>query len=119
MVEEAKRGLTYNMALQEGLEPESYDWKNIPEGVWRARLEFKIWSNKSRAGHLVCYMTYLEESRRYRLSAFRQGNGTTRYTPKDGGIDFSEKGLEGHIFLVTTVSTSKGGSAWMAAEYDD
>lgn len=116
MSQEAKRGLTYDMALREGFEPKDYVWENIPEGTWRARLDFKIWSNKSMAGHLVCYMTSLEDSRRYRLSAFRQGNGTTRYTPKDGGIDFSEKGLKGRIFVVTTVSTLKGGSTWVAAE---
>ena len=119
MAEEAKRGLTYDMALREGFEPGEYDWKNIPEGTWPARLDFKIWSNKSKVGHLVWYMTSLDNSQRYRLSAFRQGDGTTRYTPKDGGIDFSEKGLEGHIFLVTTVTTSKGGSTWVAAEYDE
>ncbi len=105
MAQEAKRGLTYDMALREGFEPKEYDWKNITEKTWRVRLDFKIWSSKSMAGHLVCYVKSLDSSKRYRLSAFRQGNGTTLYTPKDGGVDFSEKGLEGHIFLVTTVTT--------------
>lgn len=52
MAEEVKRGLTYDMALREGFEPKEYDWKNIPEGTWQARLDFKIWSNKSTAAIL-------------------------------------------------------------------
>lgn len=98
MAEEAKRGLTYDMALREGFEPKEYDWKNIPEGTWQARLDFKIWSSKSTASHLVCYMTSLDNSHRYRLSAFRQGDGTTRYTLKTAGSIFQKKALKGISF---------------------
>lgn len=98
MAEEAKRGLTYDMALREGFEPGEYDWKNIPEGTWPARLDFKIWSNKSKVGHLVCYMTSLDNSQRYRLSAFRQGTERHDIPPKTAGSIFQKKALKGISF---------------------
>ncbi|WP_262373055.1 hypothetical protein [Pseudomonas prosekii] len=95
-VEEMRRALSYNAAVEAGLEPRLYAFTDIPEGTWTARLDFKVWSNKTPAGHLVCYFTSLADDSRYRLSAFRPKEPASRsYTPKDGGIDFSQPGLDG------------------------
>jgi hypothetical protein len=118
--EDTRRAWSYNAAVEAGLEPQSYGWTDIPEGTWAARLDFKAWSNKTAAGHLVCFFTTLVDGRRYRLSAFRPSQSSERrYTPKDGGIDFSSPGLDKQIFLVTVGRTAKGSATWLAAEFDE
>lgn len=118
--EDTRRAWSYNAAVEAGLDPQSYAWTDIPEGTWAARLDFKVWSNKTAAGHLVCYFTALADGRRYRLSAFRSKQPSDRrYTPKDGGVDFSRSGLDGQTFQVTVGRTTKGSATWLAAEFDE
>ncbi|MEB0223607.1 hypothetical protein [Pseudomonas sp. 10S4] len=121
-MEEAKdtrRAWSYNAAVEAGLEPRSYAYTDIPEGTWAARLDFKVWSNKTAGGHLVCYFTSLVDDCRYRLSVFRPRQPAGRfYTPKDGGIDFSQPGLDGQTFLVDVGRTAKGDVSWLGAEFD-
>ncbi|AZR29183.1 hypothetical protein NX80_023020 (plasmid) [Xanthomonas vasicola pv. arecae] len=118
--EDTRRAWSYNAAVEAGLDPQSYAWNDIPEGTWAARLDFKVWSNKTAAGHLVCCFTSLVDGRRYRLSAFRPNQTAGRcYTPKDGGIDFSRPGLDGQTFQVTVGRTTKGSATWLAAEFNE
>lgn len=118
--EDTRRAWSYNAAVDAGFEPQQYAWKDIPDGTWAARLDFKTWSDKSTVGHLVCYFTAISDGRRYRLSAFRPGGESRyRYTPKDDGIDFSQPGLDGRCFIVTVGKTAKGGTTWLAAEFDE
>jgi hypothetical protein len=113
------RALAYDAAVDAGLEPRSYAWQGIPLGTWAGRLDFKTWSNTTAQGHLVCYFAAASDGRRYRLSAFRSGT-SYRYTPHDGGIDFSEPGLDGCRFLLTVGGTGQKGVVWLAAErYDE
>lgn len=115
--EDTRRAWSYAAAVDAGLDLQSYVWSDIPEGTWAARLDFKVWSNKTAAGHLVCYFTALADGRRYRLSAFRSNQPSDRrYTPKDGSVDFSRPGLDGQTFQVTIGRSSKGSVAWLAAE---
>lgn len=69
--ESSLRGWSYKGALDAGLELKSYAWEDVPTGTWLARLDFKVWSNKTSAGSLGCYFTSLADGRRYLLSAFR------------------------------------------------
>ncbi|WP_080398185.1 hypothetical protein [Burkholderia pseudomallei] len=118
--EDKRRAWSYNAAIEAGLDPQSYAWSDSPEGTWAGRLDFKIWSNKTVTGHLVCYFTALSDGRRYRLSAFRPGGSSRyQYTSKDGGIDFSQPDLDGQTFLLTIGRTTKGGASWLAAEFDN
>ncbi|HEJ7121842.1 hypothetical protein FHU12_4144 [Serratia marcescens] len=117
MNESVLRAFSYNGALDAGMDPGSYAWQSVPVGDWAARLDFKVWSNTTSSGHLVCYFTSLDDGQRYRLSAFRPKNGSRRYTPKDGGIDFSEAGLDGQVFLLNVGKTRNGTSAWLGAEF--
>jgi hypothetical protein len=110
------RALAYDDAVDAGLEPRSYAWQDVPLGKWAGRLDFKTWANPTAQGHMVCYFTAASDGRRYRLSAFRSG-ASYRYTPKDGGIDFSEPGLDGRVFLLTVEGVRKMGAAWIAAEH--
>ncbi|MCL1618479.1 hypothetical protein [Ralstonia pseudosolanacearum] len=117
--ENTRRAWTYNAAVDAGLDPRAYAWEGIPEGTWPARLDFKTWSNTTAAGHLVCYFTALSDGQHYRLSAFRPGGDSRyRYTPKDGGIDFSQRDLDGQTFLLTVGRNTKGGATWLAAEFN-
>ncbi|WP_339496097.1 MULTISPECIES: hypothetical protein [Pseudomonas] len=107
--EDTRRAWSYNGALDEGFEPKSYSWEDVPAGTWLARLDFKVWSNKTSAGSLGCYFTSLADGRKYLLSAFRPYRSTSRaYTPSDGAIDFSARGLDGQIFLLEIGKGAKG-----------
>jgi hypothetical protein len=110
------RAWAYNDAVDAGFEPRSYAWHGVPLGTWVGRLDFKTWANTTAQGHMVCYFTAAPDGRRYRLSAFRSG-ASYRYTPKDGGIDFSEAGLDGRLFLLTVEGARQKGVAWTAAEH--
>jgi len=120
MEEDARRALSYNAAIEVGLELSSYEYKNAPEGVWAARLDFKVWSNQTAAGHLRCYFTSHADNCRYLLSAFRPKQpGSRRYSPKDDGIDFSRPGLNGQSFLLEVGRNAKGNVSWIGAELDE
>ncbi|QWP77957.1 hypothetical protein J5226_06005 [Lysobacter sp. K5869] len=111
------RAYSYKAALDAGLAPERYDWKSVPEGLWRARLDFKIWSDRTAAGHLVCYFTRLDDGQLYRLSAYRPARDVERrYTAKDGAIDFSSPDTAGETFLIVVGRNSKGNLAWLSAQ---
>ncbi|WP_426154176.1 hypothetical protein [Pseudomonas sp. DC3000-4b1] len=117
VLEDSRRALSYKAAVEAGLELQSYAWADVPEGKWDARLDFKVWSNNTAAGHLVCYFTSLNDGNRYRLSAFRASKPVDRcYTPKDGIIDFSSQGLNGQKFSLTVGRTAKSQVSWLAAE---
>lgn len=120
MEDDPRRALSYNAAVEAGLEPRSYEYKNVPEGVWAARLDFKVWSDRTAAGHLRCYFTSLADNCRYLLSAFRPKQpGSRRYSPDDDGIDFSQQGLNGQIFLLEVGRNAKGNVSWIGAEFDE
>lgn len=120
MEEDTRRALSYNAAIEAGLELSSYEYKDVPEGAWPARLDFKVWSNQSAAGHLRCYFTSLADNGRYLLSAFRPKQpGSRRYSPKDDGIDFSQPGLNGQTFLLEVGRNAKGNVSWIGAEFDE
>lgn len=117
VLEDSRRALSYRSAVEAGLELQSYAWADVPQGKWDARLDFKVWSNNTAAGHLVCYFTALNDGRRYRLSAFRTSKSADRrYTPKDGIIDFSSQSLNGQNFSLTIGRTAKSQVSWLAAE---
>ena len=120
MKENSRRALSYNAAVESGLEPGSYKSKDVPEGVWVARLDFKVWSNQPAAGNLRCYFTSLADNCRYLLSAFRPKQpGSRRYSPKDDGIDFSQPGLDGQTFLLEVGRNGKGNVSWISAKLND
>lgn len=118
--ERSLRGWSYKGALEAGLELKSYSWEDVPTGTWLARLDFKVWSNKTAAGSLGCYFTSLADGRRYLLSAFRPYRSTARtYTPTDGSIDFSSRGLDGQIFLLEIGKGVNGKTKWLSAKLDE
>ncbi|MHB2250566.1 hypothetical protein ACX64O_27385 [Pseudomonas fitomaticsae] len=120
MEEVNRRALSYNAAVEAGLKLSSYEYENVPEGVWAARLDFKVWSNQTAAGNLRCYFTSLADNCRYLLSAFRsKQSGSRRYSPKDDGIDFSQPGLDGQTFLLEVGRNAKGNVSWIGAKLNE
>nr|WP_256347570.1 hypothetical protein [Pseudomonas gingeri] len=106
--------------MEAGFELKSYSWENVPIGTWLARLDFKVWSNKTSAGCLGCYFTSLADGRQYLLSAFRPYRSTARiYTPTDGSIDFSSRGLDGQIFLLEIGKGANGKTKWLSAKLNE
>jgi hypothetical protein len=109
---ENRRGWSYHGAVEAGLEPRLYDWKNIPDGIWKASLDYRYWADNGGPGALVCCFS-TPEGMRYRISAFRQKDG--RYTPKDNGVDFGEKGIDGRHYMLNIGKTRNGKLAWLGA----
>lgn len=106
------RGFSFRAAIDAGLEPRSYK-SMLHEKPMQAEaiLDFKIWG---RRPSLTCYFRDIRTGAKFCLSAF-DNKHDGRYTPRDNNIDFSECGIEHGLYLVATVETKKGGSAWSSA----
>jgi len=107
----AKRALSYNQAIEAGLDPQAYAWEGVPVGEWEAVLDFKIWG---KATSLGCYFT-ARDGRKYKLNAFPPKGKRYIYTPKDGGFDMSQRNLDGGVFVLTVHETASGKVAWQSA----
>ena len=95
-----------------GLEPKAYRSRLHEEPMSsEALLDFKIWG---KSPCLTCYFRDIRTGDKFCLSAF-DNKHDRRYTPRDKDIDFSEPGIENGLYLVTTMETKKGGSAWATA----
>ncbi len=81
-----------------------------PNGEWTGELVGKAWG---KAINLLCFFENLETGEIHRCVAFRSDD--KRYTPRDKGIDFSEDGIEGEVFVLQTGVNSKGNPAWHSA----
>lgn len=118
--EDMRRAWSYKGALDAGFEPKTYSWEDVPIGTWQARLDFKVWSNKTSSGCLGCYFTSLVDGQQYLLSAFRPYRSTSRrYSPTDDSIDFSERGLDGQIFLLEIAKGKNGKIKWLSAKLNE
>lgn len=104
------RALTYDQAVELGLEPRDYAYEPVV-GEFEATLDFKVWG---KSVNLQCFFTVPATGERFRVSAFREDG--KHYTPKDGRTDFSEEGLEGGLYRLTIGQNKKGKAAWLGAE---
>ena len=106
------RAYSFTGAIEYGLEPRAYRsmLHEKPMGC-EALLDFKIWG---KSPCLTCYFRDIRTGDKFCLSAF-DNKHDRRYTPRDKDIDFSEPGIENGLYLVTTMETKKGGSAWATA----
>ena len=109
---ERQRGFSFSAAIASGFEPREYR-SLLHEEPMRAEalLDFKIWGKRPC---LTCYFRDIRTGDKFCLSAF-DNKHDRRYTPRDKDIDFSEPGIENGLYLVTTMETKKGGSAWATA----
>ena len=109
---ERQRGFSFSSAIASGFEPREYR-SLLHEEPMRAEalLDFKIWGKRPC---LTCYFRDIRTGAKFCLTAF-DNEKNTRYTPRDRDIDFSEQGIENGLYLVETVGTKKGGSAWANA----
>lgn len=106
------RAMSWAQALELGL-MDDYS-ANAPLGEWAAILDTKAWG-KSECLH--CFFTEIGTGKKYRLTAFRPDNAVNAYRPKDKGIDFSEKNIDGRKYrLVTGMNTQGTKSVWLSAE---
>ena len=111
--DERHRGYSFRGAIEYGLEPREYKSMLHEEPMQaEAVLDFKIWG---KSPCLTCYFRNIRTGEKFCLTAF-DNKRSTRYTPRDNEIDFSEQGIEHGLYHVRTVKTKKGTSAWATAK---
>ena len=110
---ERPRAFSFRGAIDDGLEPREYRSMLHEEPMEaEAVLDFKIWG---KSPCLTCYFRNIRTGEKFCLTAF-DNKRSTRYTPRDNEIDFSEQGIEHGLYHVRTVKTKKGTSAWATAK---
>uniref|UniRef100_UPI004049B9D6 hypothetical protein n=1 Tax=Fulvivirga sp. TaxID=1931237 RepID=UPI004049B9D6 len=77
--------LSWNQALEQGLEPREYSWKDVPTGEYQATLDFKIWAKNAVA--VSCYFTKIDSNEKIQLTVYR--THTDREYILDG-VDFRD-----------------------------
>lgn len=107
-----ERAMTTKKARESGLLT-AYDYMP-PIGQWKGKLIAKCWGNGL---NIICFFEDVTTGNKYQLSAWRHEENT--YYPKDDGIDFSQREMEGQIFLIETQLSSKGRPVWLAATLSD
>nr|WP_319491102.1 hypothetical protein [uncultured Desulfobacter sp.] len=91
-------------AVEDGLNPQKYKYSDIAPMEYIGKLVFKIWG---RTSSIHCFFI-LETNELIRLTAFRPRATPWRgYTPQDGKVDFSEPGIEGTRYRITTGLTKR------------
>ena len=99
-------------AVEDGLNPQKYKYSDIAPGEYIGKLVFKIWGRTSTIH--CCFI--LENNEFIRLTAFRPRATPWRgYTPQDGKVDFSEAGIEGTRYKITTGLTKRGLVSFLSA----
>lgn len=108
----ASKAYRFKDATQDGLNPQKYKSSDIAPGEYIGKLVFKVWGKKSI---IQCFFV-LENDDFIRLTAFRPHATPWRgYTPRDGKVDFSEVGIEGTRYKITTDSTERGVVSFLSA----
>lgn len=80
-----------------------------------ARLDFKVWSNKTSARYLGCLMVAdISSPRSVRIGLLHDAT-----PPIDYGIDFSRSGLDGQIFSLEVGKSANGKIKWLSTEFDE
>ncbi|MDL2267289.1 hypothetical protein LJC46_04790 [Desulfovibrio sp. OttesenSCG-928-G15] len=108
------RAYSFQAVVDSGFEPSEYRSLIHDESPMTAEavLDFKVWG---KAPSLTCFFRNIRTGEKFRLSAFDNDRNRC-YTPRDKGIDFSERGIENGLYLVTTVKGKKGRCAWQSAK---
>ncbi|MCG8634218.1 MAG: hypothetical protein MI863_10345 [Desulfobacterales bacterium] len=100
-------------AMQDGLNPQKYRSSDIAPGEYLGKLVFKVWGRRSV---IQCFFV-LSTDELIRLTAFRPHATPWRgYTPRDGRVDFSEAGIEGTRYKLTTGLTERGIVSFLSAK---
>ena len=100
-------------AVADGLNPQRYKASDIPPGEYTGKLVFKVWGRRSA---IQCFFI-LEHDACIRLTAYRPHATPWRgYTPKDGRVDFSQAGIEGTAYRITTGLTGRGAVSFLSAK---
>ncbi len=108
----ASKAYQFKDAAQDGLNPQKYKSSEIAPGEYIGKLVFKVWGKKSV---IQCFFV-LENNEFIRLTAFRPYATPWRgYTPRDGKVDFSEAGIEGTRYKITTGLTERGIVSFLSA----
>jgi hypothetical protein len=108
----ASKAYRFKDAAQDGFNPQKYKSSDITPGEYIGKLVFKVWGRKSV---IQCFFV-LENDEFIRLTAFRPHATPWRgYTPKDGKVDFSEAGIEGTRYKITTGLTERDVVSFLSA----
>ncbi len=109
----ASKAYQFKDAAQDGFNPQKYKSSDIVPGEHVGKLVFKVWGRRST---IHCFFV-LENDELIRLTAFRSFTTPWRgYTPRDGKVDFSEPGIEGTRYGITTGLTERGRVSFLSAK---
>ncbi len=108
----ASKAYRFKDAVQDGLNPKKYKSSDIAPGEYVGKLVFKVWGSKFV---IQCFFV-LEDDQFIRLTASRPHATPWRgYTPRDGQVDFSQAGIEGTKYKITTGLTERGVVSFLSA----
>nr|WP_319394019.1 hypothetical protein [uncultured Desulfobacter sp.] len=108
----ASKAYRFKDAVEDGFNPQKFKYSDITPGEYIGKLVFKIWGRTSTIH--CCFV--LENDEHIRLTAFRPRATPWRgYTPQDGKVDFSQAGIEGTRYKITTGLTKRGLVSFLSA----
>ncbi len=79
--------LSWNVALEKGLEPRLYPYtaEHVPVGKYEAVLDFKIWAKKAMG--ICCYFTQRNTGIKFQLTVYRRQKDKL-YMIDESDLDF-------------------------------
>lgn len=95
------RGLSFGAAVDAGLNPSIYQYRDLSLGVIQARLDFKVWG---KSNSLSLYFTDLRKNKPFRISVFKNKDSDT-YSDRAGKTDFSAAGINGSVYEIEVVAS--------------
>jgi hypothetical protein len=114
---ENRNVLTWNQALEKGLNPSDYPFhtESVPVGKFPATLDFKIWAKKTMG--ISCFFTIQEDQRKFQLTVFRRSTDRQYMLENcDCDIDFSVcKTAE--TYIVRVAVNGKGNISFKNASF--
>lgn len=83
-----------------------------PLGIWDGKL---IGKGFDKSNNLILYFVRTGTDEKYRLTAFPSVKDKSKYTARDGVIDFNMEAIEGAIYTLSTGNNSKEKPAFYSA----
>jgi len=109
--------LSWNTALEEGHQPSEYSYQkeDIPVGIFKATLDFKIWAKKTPA--INCYFTMVDTKKKILLTVYRR-KSDEKYALEKSEMIFSFC-PDDVVYTLATKVNSRGNLKFIEAFIED